>query len=179
MMRRERRSPEALSRDATFVAWIDEHRGIVVKVARSFAATPDDLDDLIQEILIKVWASVDAFEGTAKPSTWIYRVALHRALTWRRDDAKHRHKRHPLIELGEIRDRSGASSADSEHSLNHLYAQLRKLAEVDRALVLLSIEGFSYREMAEITDMSESNVGARLTRARTKLQDLLGEQAHD
>lgn len=161
-----------LDNEATFVEWVSEHRGIIVKVARSFTTTNEDRDDLIQEILIRVWASVESYEGHAKPSTWIYRVALNRALTWRRDESKHRNRKASLIEVGEL---PGTATAEAGEQLNDLYAQLRKLTEIDRGLLLLSLDGFSYREMAEITDLTETNVGARLTRARAKLQQLLAE----
>ena len=71
-----------------FQSWLEEHRGIVVKVTRSFAATPADAADLEQEILLHIWLSLPNFSGQAKTSTWIYRVCLNTALTWRRGTAR-------------------------------------------------------------------------------------------
>lgn len=161
------------STEATFLGWVNDHRGIVVKVARSFTATTEDRDDLIQEILLRVWASVDTFRGDAKPSTFIYRIALNRAMTWRRDESKHRDRKRPLLEIDDVDQSAGPESAAQ---LDFLYQQLRTLNEIDRALLLLSLDGFSYRDMADITDLTETNVGARLTRARTKLQHQLTEE---
>src|SRR3954468_6629307 len=71
-------------RTALFGSWVQEHRGILVKVARSFAPVPADAADLQQEMLLQLWTSLSSFAGQAKPSTWIYRVCLNTALTWRR-----------------------------------------------------------------------------------------------
>src|SRR6202142_2247371 len=71
-------------RESLFQHWLEAHRGIVVKVTRSFAPRPADAADLQQELLLQLWLSLPNFAGQAKPSTWIYRVCLNTALTWRR-----------------------------------------------------------------------------------------------
>lgn len=71
-----------------FKAWLVEHRGIVVKVTRSFAPAPADAADLQQELLLQLWISLSSYAGQAKPSTWIYRVCLNTALTWRRGTSR-------------------------------------------------------------------------------------------
>lgn len=154
--------------EATIGTVIAEHRGIVVRVARSFARNPQDQDDLIQEILLRVWAARGSFRGEAQASTWMYRVALNQALTWQRDETKRRTNQQQLIELP---DRSAGTAAESEQQLHELYDMIRSLPRLDRSLVLLSLDGFSYREIADIVEISESNVGARLTRARSRLKE--------
>ncbi len=71
-----------------FQSWLSAHRGIVVKVARSFASSPADVKDLQQELLLQLWLSLPNFAGQAKPSTWIYRVCLNTALMFRRGAAR-------------------------------------------------------------------------------------------
>lgn len=152
--------------EAVFAEWMRLHRGVVIKVARSFTSTPEDRDDLIQEILIRVWASVDNYRGEAKVSTWIYRVALNRALTWQRSDSKRRSHQQSLIDAADL---AGTERADDAVRLDAVYAAIRLLPWVDRALMLLSLDGFSYAEMADVVGLSETNVGARLSRARSRL----------
>jgi len=158
-------------REEIFTEWIGEHHGIVVKVARSFTTTPADTDDLIQEILIRLWASIERYQGDAKPSTWIYRVALNRGLTWKRDTAR----RPALTSTDDMRHMVAPSNADDQFHLNRLYEQIRQLSKIDRSLMLLSLDGLSYAEMSAITDLSESNVGARLSRARHRLFAMIEE----
>ncbi len=71
-----------------FQKWLDEHQGIVAKVIRSFTQTPTDAADLRQEMLLQLWTSLASYAGQSKPSTWIYRVCLNTALTWRRTNTR-------------------------------------------------------------------------------------------
>ena len=71
-----------------FGEWLAQHKGIFFKIVRSFAFTPHDQDDLFQDISIQVWKSIPDYRGEAKPSTWIYRVALYTASTWARNEKK-------------------------------------------------------------------------------------------
>lgn len=147
----------------TFVAWMTDHRGIVTKVVRGFTRSPDDFEDLRQEVELAIWRSVPSFRGESKPSTWIWRVALNRALSWGQ-------KREPFHEtLEHTAEPTDSKQPDEQLLLEHIYGAIRRLRPIDRSLVLLSLEGHPYREIASITGLSESNVGARLSRARAKL----------
>jgi len=151
--------------DALFADWLENHRGIVIKVARSFA-TGSDVEDLVQEILVRLWKSAETFRGESAASTWIYRVALNRALTWKRDEGA---KSARLKPVAEIADFAAPDAGPGAQRLEQVYASLRGFPEIDRSLLLLSLDGFSYAEMAEITGITATNVGARLSRARTRL----------
>jgi RNA polymerase sigma-70 factor (ECF subfamily) len=70
--------------EATFRTWIEAHRGIFVKVARSFACGETAATDLQQEMMFQLWLSLPRYAGQSKPSTWIYRVCLNTAMSWRR-----------------------------------------------------------------------------------------------
>ncbi len=153
------------TQDARFIEWLEDHRGIVVKVARSFA-TGRDVDDLVQEILLQLWKSASTFRGDSAASTWIYRVALNRALTWQRDQGSKAARIRPVAEVADF---AAPDATPGAQRLEQAYASLRAFPAIDRSLLLLSLDGFSYVEMAEITGMSATNVGARLSRARKRL----------
>lgn len=149
-----------------FEDWLQSHRGIVVKITRSFTNTPADFDDLFQEVLLQIWKSIPAFRDHAKASTWIYRVALNRALLWQRHESKYRNASQSLGRFEAIDTSSPDSSSERIESL---YRAIRCLKKADRALILLALEGLSYREISRISDLSESNVGVRLTRIKKQL----------
>ena len=167
---REISSPESL-----FQAWLEEHRGIIVKVTRSFASAPADAADLQQELLLQLWISLSSFAGQAKPSTWIYRVCLNTALTWRRGTARRERRIEPGADLARLPTgtTSPADRAGDEELLDKLYTAIHTLPMFDRALMLLALDGLAYREMAEITGLTENHVGVALTRARKRLAVLL------
>src|SRR5260221_5279137 len=165
----------APNRESLFEAWLAEHRGIVVKVTRSFAPAPADAADLQQEMLLQLWTSLSSYAGQAKPSTWIYRVCLNTALTWRRGTARRESRLERSADLEAIAAQVGspADRATDGEILDQLYTAIHALPMFDRALMLLALDGLAYREIAEITGLTENHVGVSLTRARQRLAVLM------
>ena len=156
-------------REQTFLHWQDEHRGILLKVARSFAMSRGDQEDLLQEILIQLWRSMKGFDGLAKPSTWIYRVALNTAMGWQRGERRRRRRMEKMVAM----DAYWLEKKDTENErLALLYEAIHKLLPHERYLILLYLDNLQYSEIAEIIGISESNVGVRINRARKKLTAL-------
>lgn len=151
--------------DERFQAWMHAHIGVLRRIARVFAAGADQ-HDLLQELMLAVWRAQLSFRGESAPATFIFRVAHNRALTWRRGETRRR-LRHSEYERLAVEE-----SAAEDPLLARLYAAIRQLEPLDRSLVLLSLEGQSYAEIAGLHGLSETNVGARLTRARKKLTQL-------
>ena len=96
--------------EALFRAWVSEHGGAAVKVARAYSRTPEDCQDLAQEILLQVWRSLPRFQGRASATTWFYRVALNTALSWRRSECRRQTGQLPLIAV-EVLSVSGDDGA--------------------------------------------------------------------
>lgn len=152
--------------DAQFRDWMEAHLGVLHRIARAFA-TGADQHDLLQELMLAVWRAAPAFRGESAVSTFIFRVAHNAALTWRRGEAR-RVRRQSEYERLHVAER-----ADEDPRLERLYAAIRSLNALDRSLVLLSLEGQNYAEIAALHGLTETNVGARLTRARKKLSELM------
>lgn len=154
-----------------FRQWLAEHTGLLTKVVRSFAATPADQDDLFQEILLQVWLSLPNFRDDAKPTTWLYRVALNTALAWKRSETRRRPHASAPIPIADVPEPPAPSAASrSNHRLvDLLYTAVRALPPAKRALVVLYLDGFTYREIAEVVGISETNVGVSLNRIRKEL----------
>jgi RNA polymerase sigma-70 factor (ECF subfamily) len=153
-----------------FRQWLSEHTGLLLKVVRSFAEGAADQDDLFQEILLQVWLSLPNFRDDSKPTTWLYRVALNTALAWKRREKKRRGRQSslPIVDLAALTN----SSEDAERNgqiVDQLYAAIRALPPAKRALVVLYLDGFTYREISEVVGISESNVGVSLNRIKREL----------
>ena len=159
----------------TFTDWMREHGAIVHHVVNGFA-TGDDRDDLLQDVLLAVWKAIPAFRGQAKPATYLYRVSHNAALLWVRKERNYRRRV----------ERFGAWPAEAvgtcpepaaDERLVRLYDAIHTLKPLDRSLILLSLDGLSYREMAEVLGLSESNVGVKLNRIKAQLtQTLKGDE---
>ena len=166
------------SREALFKRWLEQHTRLVFKVARTFASSDADRDDLVQEILLQLWRSLPRFEGKAKESTWIYRVALNTALAWHRGENKRRAAHTPFLAIEELPEPDDPIARERKELVINLYAAIRRLPKVDAALVLLYLDDLSYREMADVLGISETNVGVKLNRARKTLAELMKEVSH-
>jgi RNA polymerase sigma-70 factor (ECF subfamily) len=165
--------------EARFKAWVSEHAGAVLKVARAYAHTAEDCQDLIQEILLQVWRSLPRFEGRSSAITWFYRIALNTALGWSRDEQRRRNRPNHLtgIEIEKVvaENSDCAQQAADREIVERLYCAIHQLPKTDAALVLLYLDELSYREMSEVLGISESNVGAKLNRAKKALGELMRE----
>ncbi len=148
------------NRLATYEAWLQQYGAILHKIARSYA-TPSDRDDLQQDLLIALWEALPYYRSESKPQTFIYRVALNRALNWTRTCR-------PFVELPDL----PAPSRDHGR-LDQLYTAIAELPELDRSLILLHLDGLTYAEIAQVLGLTETNIGARLTRLRQRLKETL------
>jgi RNA polymerase sigma-70 factor (ECF subfamily) len=165
--------------ESLFKSLLDTHKGAVLKVARAYTFTPEDCQDLAQEILLQVWSSLPRFEGRAGAATWFYRVALNTALGWQRKE--HRRKaRQRILEVEDLKtdEPDSAERMVDREMVDRLYAAIHRLPKSDAALVLLYLEDLSYRQMAEVLGISEGNVGVKLNRARKVLSELMKEKSH-
>lgn len=161
--------------DALFLNWLEQHGGAVIKVARAYTLTSEECQDLVQEILLQAWRSLPKFEGRSSAATWFYRVALHTAMNWRRNDKHRRLRQQPLLEPQTLASAAGdsAQQAQQRDTVDQLYRAIHQLPKTDAALVLLYLDELSYREMSEVLGISESNVGVKLNRAKKALSQLM------
>jgi RNA polymerase sigma-70 factor (ECF subfamily) len=163
-----------------FRQWLSEHKALLVKVVRSFAEGPADQDDLFQEILLQVWLSLPSFRDDSKPTTWLYRVALNTALAWKRGEKK-RSSRQVSLAMSDPAAPS-VTSAEAERNgpiVEQLYAAIHALPPAKRALIVLHLDGFSYREIAEVVGISESNVGVSLNRIKKELSAMVKDDGDE
>ena len=135
-----------------------------------------DKDDLFQEILLQIWSSIPGFQGSAKETTWIYRVALNTALVWKRTEKRKRKRfRTEFLDIQEISQAKGDCNelSQNQYVLNQVYDSIRQLPKSESSILLLYLDGLSYDEMADVIGISKSNVGVRLNRAKKKLAQSL------
>jgi len=154
-----------------------DHCVILHHVVNGFAAGTDR-NDLFQEVLLAVWKSIPAFRAQAKPTTYLYRVCHNAALLWFRTEKNYRQR---VEQFGAFAPIGFAVDPDplTDERLANLYAAIRLLKPVDRSLMLLSLDGLSYREMAEVLGLSESNVGVKINRIKNQLTQTLKGNEHE
>jgi len=153
-----------IEKEKQFELLVKEHKRTIYTVCYMFSKNSAEVDDLFQEILIRLWKGFDNFEERSSVSTWIYRVALNAAIN---NDKKERHrvKTVPLsLDINPYED-----DDPSTQQIRQLYDRINQLDLIDRSLILLWLEGLSYDEIGAIIGISTSNVGVRLLRIKDKL----------
>lgn len=151
--------------ETAFLQQIEQHQGIIHKICRLYRDTPEDREDLFQEIVFQLWKTVPTFEGRAKFSSWMYKVALSTAM------ATYRKKKPAIIFTAELPDLPQPED-DNQHR-QQLFDALKQLDDADKALMALYLDDLSYEEIAEITGISENYVGVKLTRIRNRITQIL------
>ncbi|WP_275316441.1 RNA polymerase sigma factor [Tenacibaculum bernardetii] len=143
------------------------HKGIIIKICRAYTDSQEDFEDFYQEACLQIWKSRDAFQKKSKWSTWIYRITLNICLTL----SKKNKRKHNTIEI--LTEESEKNTAFQNESLNLLYDAIKKLSEVDRAVILLHLEENPHKEIAEIIGTSSNNIAVRINRIKKQLKVIL------
>jgi len=153
-----------------FLEKVNQSQNILYHICSVYTQNREDWKDLWQEILLQLWRSFPSFQEKSSFSTWMYRVALNTALMHQRK--KKRSWFHTHTETQFLADDETANfQRDEEVQL--LYECIQQLSPLDRAIILLKLEQKSYREVAEITGFTESNVSVRINRIKDRLRHLL------
>lgn len=147
---------------------IEQHKGILFKVARTYCQDEDDRQDLIQEIMIQIWLSIHKYNGQYKMSIWLYRISLNVAISFYRKNNTRTNKYTMLND--QTVQLPTEDNYQKEQQLNLLDQFINELKEIDKALMILYLEDKSHTEIAEIMGMTVSNIGTRVGRIKEKLK---------
>jgi len=141
------------------------------RLARAYEADPDACRDLMQEILISLWKSLEGFDERCSLRTWAYRVAHNTAAS--HVTRQMRMKRRTFVgleDLAELPDRSvGEDAVGQVDAIKRLYALIEWLKPLDRQVMLAYLEGMDAASTAEITGLSARNVATKIFRIKQVL----------
>ena len=149
-----------------FSALVKEHRSTIYTVCYMFSKDQQEVDDLFQETLIRLWQGWEHFEGRSEVRTWVYRVALNTCIS--ADRRKKRRKAVPLMEGLDMFDENDGNNRQNRL----LHARIQRLQPFDRAIVLLWLENLSYDEIGAIVGITAKHVSVRLYRIKEQLKQM-------
>ena len=152
--------------EAEFGRIIRENKGTIYTVCYMFSKDKEEVDDLFQEALIKLWQGFATFQGKSDLKTWIYKVTLNSCISI--DRKKKSRKTEPLMEGINLFDHNDADNRQTDM----LHARIQRLQPFDRAIVLLWLENMSYQEIAQIVGIEVKNVSVRLYRIKEQLKQM-------
>ena len=155
------------NQEQQFAQLVREHKSTIYTVCYMFSHDEEEVNDLFQETLINMWKGIDSFRDESKISTWIYRVALNTCLLQERKKKKEV-KRVPLtMNVNFFQD------ADSNSTqVRQLHQRIGRLGLVDRALVMMWLEGMSYEEIGAVMGITPKNVGVKLFRIKEQMKKM-------
>jgi RNA polymerase sigma-70 factor (ECF subfamily) len=152
-------------KEQEFSKMVREQKSTIYTVCYMFSNDEDEVSDLFQETLINLWKGYESFRHESKLSTWIYRVAMNTCIS------ADRKKRKQGTKVPLSMDISLYNDEDHEtRQVRQLHERIQRLDLIDRALVMMWLEGMNYDEIAEVIGISVKNVGVKLVRIKEKLK---------
>ena len=158
---------QSMGKEEEFVGIIKQNEGVIFKITTIYTDNRHDQQDLYQDIVYQLWKSFKSFRNEAKISTWMYSVALNTALTRIK---RNKRKGHSVSMDKVILSQTEHYDTGFEEKLKILYGHIKQLNVLEKGLMLLLLEGKKYDEIGEITGLSQSNVGTRISRIKNKLK---------
>ena len=138
-----------------FALIIEQHSRIINKVSYFYATGKLTFDDLRQEIYVNIWLGLKQFRGDSKISTWIYRVAVNSALMALRSSK-------PKIETVSLDfrllDISSEIDDAQKENLQTLHSLINRLENIEKAIILLWLDEYSYDEIADTVGLKRNTV---------------------
>jgi RNA polymerase sigma-70 factor (ECF subfamily) len=162
-------------REEEFLKVFEANVGIVIKIAKAYTNTTHDREDLMNDIVMELWRSFDTFRGQSAVSTWIYRVALNISMNYRR-----KKKRDSLFtfwgDSRQFEDLCWLTEQDDTSETELLYRSIEQLDAINKAIILLYLDGKTHEEIALITGISKTNVGTRIGRIKEQIKKIIQQQ---
>jgi RNA polymerase sigma-70 factor, ECF subfamily len=169
-----RNAAERSEQEAAFTNVLNDHKARLLRICTAYTTTRSDRDDVFQEIAVQIWCALPDFRGDAALTTWLYRIAVNTALRFAQKERKR-------SALSMTLQRSGVSWLEDVHTdcshteghherIEHLHRCIAELSDDgERSVMVLYLEECSYKEIAAITGLSESNIGVKINRCKRKL----------
>ena len=154
---------------ADFKKILIQIKGMLYKFSKTYTKNEEDRKDLEQEIIFQLWKSIGSFENRSKPTTWIYRVALNTAMNYKKKSSR----RVEYLSSYPI-DKNMYDPMDTQNeNRDQLYHAMQFLSDPEKKLIELYLENKSYKKIASLTGLTESNVGTKMDRIRKKLKIII------
>ena len=152
-----------------FLSIVERHKGILYRIANNYCQQVLDRQDLVQEMVIQIWSSFEKYDSNYKQSTWIYRIALNTAISFYRKNKNlgKSEEMSPLLETSIIDD----EPYNEDPKIVLLKGFIGELNEINKALILLYLEGFKNKEIAELMGFSATNVSTKIFRIKEELRN--------
>ena len=162
--------------EETFLSAIEQHQQKLLRICSVYAKDEDDKKDLFQEALINIWQSMEGFVGKSSMGTWMYRVTLNVCLRLQSKNAKKAERFRNIDSISIENIPVDEKDQEAHERLVRLRNCIKKLNDADKAVITLFLEELPYKDISEITGLSENNVAVKIKRIKEKLLNCIREK---
>ena len=153
---------------AEFNALILRHKAMIWHICSDYRlGSAWNTEDCVQEVIMNLWRSFKSFEGRSSKKTWVWRVATNTMLMLRRKDV-----RSPQTEPIETENEDTKDDEPSNDSYQQLQQLIETLPEESGVVIRAFLDGFSYKEIAEMTDSTVGAIAMRIARLKRTLKKM-------
>ena len=153
-----------------FIELIQANNGIILKICNVYFYKNPYKDDYYQEILIKLWNAFPTFKKQSAFPTWLYQVALNTAI----DILRKEYIQPKYAELSKEQYVIISEDDNETDNKERLYRAIYHLSDIEKAIILLYLDDYSYKDISSITGLSENNIGVKINRIKNKLLEIIG-----
>ena len=150
-----------------FIRIINANQGIIKSLCKAYYLSVEDQKDTFQDIVLQLWRSFTSFRGESEISTWIYKVSLNTLL------AKVRKEKKAIATTPFDQSVFSLSTSNADDDVELLSIIIQSLQDLDKAIVILYLEGYKNKEIAQILALTATNVSTRLNRVKSQLRTKL------
>ena len=152
--------------------YIFPYRGIIIKICKVYSNSQEDYEDYYQEVCLQIWKSRENFKNKSEWSTWVYRIALNVCLSLLRKQKKHSDAYDFEQNYKQLSNESDLNEGSKDYSndISRLYKEIKKLSEIDRAIILLYLEKKTYKEISQIIGINSNSIGVKITRIKKRIK---------
>ncbi|WP_439489737.1 RNA polymerase sigma factor [Algoriphagus sp.] len=158
-------------KELEFESLYNSHKDKIFRLCLGFVSDSALVQDLFQEILIRIWRHMDSFRGESSISTWIYRIAYNTALSYSAKEKK-KPEQAPLPPGMDLKEPENHTQ-EKESQIRKLYDAINSLTQTDRVIATLLLENTPYKTIAEVSGISENYVAVKVNRIKASLTQTL------
>ncbi len=150
-----------------FLEYLESCKKLIMKIARIYCKDPEDRKDLVQDIILQLWKSFPKYDNTYAITTWTYRIALNVSISFlRKVTGRHHNQKSYMQHAGLLQ----ANDIVVDEDLKGLYRFIELLKPIDKALMILYLEGCKNKQISSIMGLSDTNVSTRKQRIQDKMK---------
>jgi len=162
--------------EGTFLEALEKNQQKLLRICSVYATDTEDKKDLFQEVLVNIWQSMPSFKGKSSIDTWMFRITLNVCLRLQSNHLKNR-DRFTNVESVPVENLKGGDNEEQNQQLFLLRNCIKKLNEIERAVITLHLEDLPYKEISEITGLSENHVAVKIKRIKTRLLNCINKMS--